>query len=217
MLASPSRDNVISVLDSLGLLGRSIENVLDREAVQASGAPSLCRSRIQLLMSLARLGSRPLRQLALLLGLSEPAASQAVDALVREKLLARTPDLHDRRALQLVVTPAGEVAVRAIERAQMHRVALAMSELDLDDDQWRQVCGVFEALAAALSAGEKPFVEHCLHCETYPKGGCVLDGVPATCRYRASLRNKHRSKEARPAWSREQGAAPSRIVPETPG
>lgn len=180
--------SVDSVLRVLSLLGRAIESVLDRQTVAAVTRLQLSPSKVRLMHLLAHSGGHPLGRLAQFLGVSEPAASQLVDSLVRAKLIRREPDTHDRRAIHLTLRPKGKRLVDAIELERRHRVALALREMELDDQQWEQISDALERLAVALSAGQGVYLDHCLQCGAYQDRTCALHGSGAVCPYDASNR-----------------------------
>jgi DNA-binding MarR family transcriptional regulator len=91
--------------------------------------------------------SEPVRlhDLADRLGVSDPTASRAVDALVEHGLVERAPDPADRRAVRISLTPHGRTmveerkrrvldavlpAVAAIPKADQERLIALLGELD---------------------------------------------------------------------------------------
>lgn len=61
-----------------------------------------------------RRGVTSVSELATAKQISRPAVSQAVDGLVQRGLISRTPNLVDRRCVQLELTPAGNALLAAV-------------------------------------------------------------------------------------------------------
>ncbi|MBN1666529.1 MAG: winged helix-turn-helix transcriptional regulator [Anaerolineales bacterium] len=61
-----------------------------------------------------RAGQHTVSDLAETVRLSRPAVSRTVDSLVEKGLVGRTTDPHDRRQIQLALTPAGEDLLSAL-------------------------------------------------------------------------------------------------------
>jgi DNA-binding MarR family transcriptional regulator len=65
------------------------------------------RAQIGVLMILAHEGALTLKDIAERLCMSSSAATQLIDSLVKDKIIARTEDIDDRRKIRLSLTPAG--------------------------------------------------------------------------------------------------------------
>jgi DNA-binding MarR family transcriptional regulator len=74
-------------------------------------ATGLSFSQISILMRLAHRGSAGVTEIGSQLGVSNAAASQAVDRLVQLGLIERTEDPQDRRAKRLALTAKGRAWV----------------------------------------------------------------------------------------------------------
>lgn len=71
------------------------------------------RARRKLLAAVAKAEPATLNQIAAAIGRGAPAVSRAVDTLVREGLVERSPDPDNRRRLALRVTEAGRAELAA--------------------------------------------------------------------------------------------------------
>ena len=110
-------------------------------------------------------GRTTLTALGKLATISLPAVSESVEGLVRKGLLHRTADLHDRRAVQLELTPEGEKALaraqELLEEAARDLLAglmVADQRLAFEDDLRELADRVTRALLASRrpsSAGEQ--------------------------------------------------------------
>ncbi|MCC6145941.1 MAG: MarR family transcriptional regulator [Anaerolineaceae bacterium] len=73
---------------------------------------SLSFSQINILMQLLHCGNSKVSEVGKQLGVSNAAASQAVDRLVGMGLIERTEDPQDRRTKRLVLTQKGQAVIR---------------------------------------------------------------------------------------------------------
>ena len=76
-------------------------------------------ARARVLSGIARDG--PLRSidLAMAFGYAPRTVTEAIDGLERDGLVRRTPDPDDRRAKRIILTSAGEAAVKASEASRV--------------------------------------------------------------------------------------------------
>jgi DNA-binding MarR family transcriptional regulator len=81
--------------------------------------------------------SEPVRlhDLADRLGVSDPTASRAVDALVEHGLVERVPDPADRRAVRISLTPHGRQMVEERKRRVLDAVLPAIAAIPAADQQ----------------------------------------------------------------------------------
>ena len=87
-----------------------------RDFRQFMGANSLSLSHVTVLMRLYHGGKRGVSELGEEMGVTNAAASQAIDRLVGFGLVTRSEDPEDRRAKQLVLTEKGcDLVTSAIE------------------------------------------------------------------------------------------------------
>lgn len=89
-------------------------------------------------------GDERASQLAERLAVAKPTVTAVVDGLVERGYLRRTPVPGDRRAMQIVTTPAGRRALRACEAAMGQRLQAVLDGMDSPD----------EALSALAALGD---------------------------------------------------------------
>ncbi len=82
-----------------------------REFKRFMDATGLSFSQINILMRLFHGGSAGVSEIGDQLGVTNPAASQAVDRLVQLGLIERTEDPEDRRAKRLALTQKGRTLI----------------------------------------------------------------------------------------------------------
>ncbi|MGH2856646.1 MAG: MarR family winged helix-turn-helix transcriptional regulator [Solirubrobacteraceae bacterium] len=88
---------------------------------EALGALELTISQTKLLQKLEHVdGEVTLKHVGELLGLSLPAASRAVDDLVRRGMVERHEDTEDRRCKRVRLTEPGSAAIRQLNAARLN-------------------------------------------------------------------------------------------------
>mgnify|MGYP001766773059 CR=1 FL=1 len=84
------------------------------ELVQYSKETGFSMSQISAMFRLYHAGAYPISEIGTHLGVTNAAASQMVERLVRQGLLERVEDLQDRRVKRLSLTPAGHQLVENV-------------------------------------------------------------------------------------------------------
>ena len=108
------------------LLYHRMVRQLDRR--MAEEGASLARTRI--LMCLQKTNLRRGTELAEFLTLAPRTITEAIDGLEREGLVERHPDPEDRRAKLILITPAGECAVKRTEPLRQAMIDQTFGVLD---------------------------------------------------------------------------------------
>ena len=118
-------------------------------------------------------GSCSIGQVAEGLGISEPAASQLVERLVRRGLIARRVDERDRRSVRVSLT---EMGVEAASRGKADRQQAFAQAFDRMDRGARLafVQGLESFLVAALG-DEQEIEQFCARCGIDHVAFCVLN------------------------------------------
>jgi DNA-binding MarR family transcriptional regulator len=111
-------------------LAREIERlfalVVKRRPEEADVEPQLTPTQRVALAAIVDDGPLRLGALADYVGTTDPTATRAVDALVAERLVDRTPDPDDRRAIRIAATQAGR---KLLERRRRRFVKLLRAPL----------------------------------------------------------------------------------------
>ncbi len=107
-------------------------------ACPAKGLPT--RAQFGILMFLSHAGPQHAKDLAHRMCISPSAATQLVNALVKDKLVSRSPDAADKRQIRLALTAAGK---RRLSRARTHMIAAFAAHLssltDAELREWRRL------------------------------------------------------------------------------
>lgn len=110
-------------------------------------------SQINILMRLIHAGSTGVSEIGEQLGVSNAAASQAVDRLVILDLIKRTEDPADRRAKQLALTQKGRILIESGIEARSRWVEGLTDALT--PDQQTMIVAALTLLTAAARATEE--------------------------------------------------------------
>ena len=174
-----STKTVDGLLKAMLVLSRTVDAVLEGEAVEAAVSVPLSASKVQILRLLSRRGGLTASQVARFLGVSNPAVSQIVDSMVRDKLVVRRTGQVDRREVNLQLTEQGKRWSQAVRDRQRHMVRAAVRSLRATDiERWESV---LENIAGALGRADSSFSDFCAQCGAHSDGSCVLVDGDASC------------------------------------
>jgi len=191
------RKTVDAILKSLLLLGRAVEEVLGSRAVVAACGASFSPSKVRMLKLITYSGKQSVGQVARFLGVSDPAASQLAEALVRQKLIVRNTDPNDRRTAYLRLTPAGKKLVHVIEQEQRHRIRQSLRAAGGGKPgEWDPF---LQKVTQALCQAEQSFEPNWLHSSSPEDSTCGAEGNQAPERRSRSLSARRAKRTVRRA------------------
>jgi DNA-binding MarR family transcriptional regulator len=146
-------------------------------------------TQMRLLMLVNHPGSsHTIGDVAAFLGISNAAASKAVDKLVRSMLVKRREGDTDRRAIHLSLTGAGRRILESYDAAAKKKLAEAFGQVCADEI--RPVVQLLDRLSFSMMADQQ-LQGVCVQCGIYFRDQCVLrQRYGRTCLY---LRGKERA------------------------
>jgi DNA-binding MarR family transcriptional regulator len=203
MAAKPplSQQSCERLLKAMMVFSRTVDHVLENRAVAtAEGPPS--RAKVQVLSLLGQRGMHTTTQMASFLGVSKPAVTQMIDAMVQSGLVLRRESPHDRRGVELTLSAKGRQMFQKVRAEQRHLIRNTVRPLrDRDVDEWVRI---LERMTVALAQADHTFQHFCLQCGAYAEGTCVLVGGETDCpflkrRGRTEVRRGTRSPRTRAA------------------
>ena len=128
-----------------------------QDFVQFSKASGLSMAQIHTLFRLHHAGMCGVTEVGDLLGVTNAAASQMVDRLVQQGLIARAEDPSDRRVKQLTLTEAGRSMVLDCIEARRHWMEQLTNALDAGElEQIIQSLTILNRAAHRLEPVELP-------------------------------------------------------------
>jgi DNA-binding MarR family transcriptional regulator len=126
-------ETVRGFLGSVAAFAAAAGRVLEDEPLCQVSRGRLTRSQLRVLEHVASAEGRTIGDAAAVLGVSNPAASKAVDKLVRRHLLHRSDAKSDRRASVLTLTETGRRLLAAVEEARRRRIEEIFLPIPTDD------------------------------------------------------------------------------------
>lgn len=144
-----------------GQLRRLTQLVMHRSMhglIHFSHEKSLSMSQVASLFRIRRTGSCGVGEIASHLGVSNAAASQLLDRLVQQGLVARSEDPMDRRGKVLVLTESGNRTLQESMKARQGWVADLSSSFNPEES--RQVASALDLLAQKMEASDPPCSGH---------------------------------------------------------
>jgi DNA-binding MarR family transcriptional regulator len=197
-MIAPSLSN--EFLSSARVFAWSVREVIEKKILRDVAGEKLSFPQLKLLYLVAHTDDHIISDAAAFLGVTNAAASRAVDKLVCRKLLRRTEVRADRRSSQLYLTEAGRRLIQAYEAARDKLVAKVFAQFS--PEELRQTAEILDRLAGVIvSHGTDPEAI-CLQCEVYVRDNCRFGDVGRRkCFYKLhrNTRNTREGPAANPA------------------
>lgn len=153
----------------------AVDDLLDRTLEEASDS-RLAMSQVKLLLLVARPGQQfKVTDIADFLGVTNAAASRAIDRLVQRDLVDRSISPHDRRAVTLSLTPNGEELLDRFQRVRNRELVELLGPVDAE--RLRLAVEILDELSVKLLALDREEEERCLRCGIHFRQGCVVRDV----------------------------------------
>jgi DNA-binding MarR family transcriptional regulator len=181
---------ICELLGSVQVFSSAMRDVLEEKLLRETARGRLTFSRLKLLKLVAFTNSHTIGDVAAFLGVSNAAASKAVDKLVRRRLLRRTEARADRRASELSLTGEGRRLLSAYEAARDQKLTEIFSACV--PEQLYGTVATLDRLSANIVDHTANPQELCFQCGIYFREKCRLrELVRRTCFYQ-----KHKARKA---------------------
>jgi DNA-binding MarR family transcriptional regulator len=153
----------------------SVGELLERTLAESSGE-QLAMSQVKLMLLISHPGQRfKVTDVAEFLGVTNAAASRAIDRLVQRGLVDRRVSPDDRRAVDLSLTSEAE---QLLDRFAMVRNEELLRLLGRHpDDKLRRAAELLDELSVLLLDPATEAEERCLRCGVHFRENCVLRDV----------------------------------------
>jgi len=173
-------------LGSAHVFTSAVEEVVEKRLLEQATGRQLTLSQFKLLKMVALTDAPTLSDVALFLGISNAAASKAVDKLVRRKLLRRAEGQPDRREICLSLTESSRRFLTAYEEKKDYRLAQVFQGFPIDE--LRRAARLLDRLSASLVDHNSE--EVCLQCGIYFREKCLVRQLTnRNCFYLGNKRN----------------------------
>jgi DNA-binding MarR family transcriptional regulator len=177
-------ENLIeNFLGSTHVFALALTHVLEETLLREVAAGQLTPAQMKVLKLTSQANEPTVGDVASFLGVSDAAASKAIDRLVRRGFLKRAAGKDDRRASELAVTPAGQCMLAAFETVRSRRLAEVFERYS--PEELHRSAKLLDHLAASIVATSANPAEVCLQCGVYFKERCLIhDATSQSCHYR---------------------------------
>jgi DNA-binding MarR family transcriptional regulator len=153
----------------------SVNELLERTLSESSNE-QLAMSQVKLMLLIARPGQRfKVTDVADFLGVTNAAASRAIDRLVQRGLVDRTVSREDRRAVDLALTPVAEELLDRFNQARNRELLRLLG--DHSESKLQRAAELLDELSVLLLDPETHPDERCLRCGIHFRAGCVVRDV----------------------------------------
>ncbi|HKZ52055.1 MAG TPA: MarR family transcriptional regulator [Candidatus Acidoferrales bacterium] len=172
MARARTTDLLNDFLGSVHVLATAVSDVVEKKLLRDVAGAQLTLSQFRLLKLVAQTDAHNIGDVAAFLGVSNAAASKAVDKLVRRGLLLRSEGEPDRRAIQLSLTKSSRRLLAdydALRNRQLAKIFRQFSPREL-----RRTAKLLDHLSAGLISGNVAPEEICLQCGIYFREQCLL-------------------------------------------
>ena len=171
-MTTAERTSIINdFLASMNIFSSAINELMVSQLHDELGS-ELTIPQLKTLKLIARTETESISEIATFLGVSNSAASKAVDRLVRRGLVERIESTDDRRATRLSLTVKGTFLLKRYEDVQ-NRVLEGLFRQFMAED-FVETAELLDQLSADLVNRESGPQELCFRCGIYFRDRCSL-------------------------------------------
>ncbi|MEN6602332.1 MAG: MarR family transcriptional regulator [Bryobacteraceae bacterium] len=196
---------------------KAVDEVLEEKLLAQVAGQQLTPSLMKVLELVAFTDVGTLSELAAFLGISTPAASKAVDKMVRRKLLSRTGGESDRRSIRVSLTEEGRRMLAAYDFARSNRLMDLFTQFPPED--LKRVATLMDQISAAVVRQTDKAEDLCLQCGIHFREKCLVRQLLHTnCSYQEQ-RDRRRRLQATAGediHERSNGMDRGSVVPKQP-
>ncbi len=170
-------------LGSTQVFALALTDILEAQLLREIAGGQLTTAQVKVLRLIAMAGTQTIGDVAVFLGVSDAAASKAIDRLVKRRLLRRAEREDDRRTTEIALTSAGQKVVAAYNNARTRRLGRIFREFA--PERLKAAADLFDEIAASIVEHSDNPEEICLQCGVNFRERCLLQDVGRrTCSYR---------------------------------
>ncbi|UCF19631.1 MAG: MarR family transcriptional regulator [Gemmatimonadota bacterium] len=177
-----SRVQVIrDVLGSAHIFASAVNDLM-QDRLHAVVGEQLTFAQLKLLKLVARKESYHITEVAAFMGVSNAAASKAVDRLVRRGLLSRSEAEEDRRAVVVALTQQGRRLLDEYEQITTRTLEDVFGDVPAEGLQ--QTADLLDELSLRLVEQDNRSENMCFRCSIYFREKCLLRSRgPRSCHF----------------------------------
>jgi len=178
-------------LGSAHVFSSAVNDVVEKRLLEEVAGKALTLSQFKLLKMVSLTDAQTISDVALFLGVSNAAASKAVDKLVRQKLLRRQEGHPDRREIRLSLTETSRRHLAAYDELKRRRLARLFRQFPSAD--LKRAAKLLDRLSAGLVDHAADPEEVCLQCGIYFRDRCLMRQLlKRNCFYHRNKRHARR-------------------------
>lgn len=172
-------DPVREFLGSASVFASMVSALVNEALNQVSGEYAMSMEQLRIVELVSRTGALSLHDIARGLSVSDPAASRAVDRLVRRGFLARERGKGDRRTVRVSLTPEGVAVLTRYHARVTETIAarVAPAEPGRIEAMTSALDHFTHRLLAGTPDGNLP-CRGCLACNLFRRDDCPLGHGP---------------------------------------
>lgn len=189
MAQKGTRDLVNDFLGSAHVFASAVSSVIEKQILSEVAENKITVSQLKLLKLVSLTDSQTVGDVANFLGISNAAASKAVDKLVKMMMLKRTEGENDRRSIHLSLNGPGRRLLTAYDSARQRKLEEIFEEFPAGD--LKQAAMLLDRLSARI-VDHSNSEEMCLQCGIYFREKCLLRKLLS----RNCLYQQHKEKGA---------------------
>lgn len=168
-------DRIQQVMGASHLFCTTVNELLERTLDEATDE-QLAMSQVKLLLLIARPEQRfKVTDVAEFMGVTNAAASRAIDRLVQRGLIDRSVSPEDRRAVDLSLTPMSRELLDRFTEIRNRELMRVLG--DFPEDRLEQATQLLDELSVRLAELETEEEARCLRCGVHFRNGCVMRDV----------------------------------------
>jgi len=165
-------DLIDDFLGSAHVFASAVADVIEEELLREAADNQISVSQLKLLKLVSLTEAQTIGDVAAFLGVSNAAASKAVDKLVRMMLLRRSEGETDRRAIHLSLTQPGRRLLASYDAARQRKLQQIFG--NFEPGELRQAAELLDRLSARIVDHSAKADQMCLQCGIYFREKCVL-------------------------------------------
>jgi DNA-binding MarR family transcriptional regulator len=172
MHSTITSNGIYEFLSAARVFAKAVRDVIEGAVLEGVAGSKLTLTQLKLLYLVAHADSVTIGEAALFLGVSSPAASKAVEKLVRRRLLRRNDTQRDRRSSVLSLTESARRLLQTYEEARNQKAIEIFSQYS--PDVLRHTAELLDNLACGIASqqSDKPKDDLCMQCEIYYREDC---------------------------------------------
>jgi len=172
MAKGGNNDIAHDFLGSAHIFASAVEQVVEKSLLEEVAGKQLTLSQFKLLKMVELTTARTISDVASFLGVSNAAASKAVDKLVRRKLLHRAEGQPDRREIRLSLTEPSRRLLEVHDEKKARKLSHVFR--GFPEDELRRTARLLDRLSAGLVDHHASSEEVCLQCGIYFRDDCLV-------------------------------------------